>query len=131
MEIGLILAFALGFIVSKIFTILFLTKRVEWFILNVHLEALIFIGMVAEIVSFNRAIKRAAMLEAGKSLKEVENVEEYDRRLEERTKQAVIQTYKAAFPRDFKFMVENLTWDSALEEITKQIKTKGDKDAFQ
>ena len=124
MEIGLILAFTLGFVVCKIYTILFLTKRVYAFILDVHLQALFFLGMVAEDFAYSRAVKHLSLLESGKSIKEINNIKEYDLKKEREAKESIIRVYKAAFPRDFKFMIEDLTWDSALEELTKQIRNQ-------
>jgi Na+/H+ antiporter NhaC len=124
METGLILAFAMGFIVCKIFTILFLTKRLEAFILEIHLQALFFLGMIAEDFAYSRANKYLSMLESGKSTKEIDNLKEYDLKKEREAKESIIRVYKAAFPRDFKFMVEGMTWDTALEELTKQIKNQ-------
>ena len=124
METGLILAFAMGFIVCKIFTILFLTKRLEAFILEIHLQALFFLGMIAEDFAYSRTNKYLSMLESGKSTKEINNLKEYDLKKEREAKESIIRVYKAAFPRDFKFMVEGMTWDTALEELTKQIKNQ-------
>ena len=124
METGLILAFAMGFIVCKIFTILFLTRRLEAFILEVHLQALFFLGMAAEDFAYSRANKYFSLMESGKSLKEIENLKEYDLKKEKEAKESIIRVYKSAFPRDFKFMVKDLTWDTALEQLTKQIRNQ-------
>tara|TARA_R110000824_G_scaffold117717_2_gene269752 strand:+ start:420 stop:800 length:381 start_codon:yes stop_codon:yes gene_type:complete len=124
MEVGLILAFALGFIVCKIFTILFLTRRLEAFILEVHLQTLFFLGMIAEDFAYSRAHKYLSLLESGKTSKEISNVKEYDLKKEREVKESIIRVYKAAFPRDFNFIVQDLTWDTALEELTKQIRNQ-------
>tara|TARA_R110001583_G_scaffold69833_1_gene197943 strand:+ start:590 stop:970 length:381 start_codon:yes stop_codon:yes gene_type:complete len=124
MKTALILAFALGFIVCKIYTILFLTKRVYAFILEVHLQMLFFMGMVTEDFAYSRTNKYLSLLESGKSLKEVNNVKEHDLKKEREAKESIIRVYKAAFPQDFKFMVEDMTWDSAIEDLTKQIRNQ-------
>ena len=124
MKTALILAFALGFIVCKIYTILFLTKRVYAFILDIHLQTLFFLGLIAEDFAQSRANKYLSLLESGKSLKEINNIKEYDMKKEMESKDSIIRIYKAAFPQDFKFMIEDMTWDSALEDLTKQIRNQ-------
>tara|TARA_R110002110_G_C13029684_1_gene678727 strand:- start:1 stop:255 length:255 start_codon:yes stop_codon:yes gene_type:complete len=81
-------------------------------------------GMVTEDFAYSRANKYLSLLESGKSLKEVNNVKEHDLKKEREAKESIIRVYKAAFPQDFKFMIEDMTWDSALEELTKQIRNQ-------
>ena len=64
------------------------------------------------------------ILESGKTSKEISNVKEYDLKKEREVKESIIRVYKAAFPRDFNFIVQDLTWDTALEELTKQIRNQ-------
>ena len=124
MEPKLILAFALGFILCKIFNILFLTKTLYGFIIQVHLETLFFLGLVAEDFAFTRTIKYSKLMASGKSVKEIENITKRDLEMEEKTKESIINVYKSAFPKDFNFIIKDITWDSALSELTKKIKNQ-------
>jgi len=124
MELQFILAFTLGFIFCKIFNILFLTKSVYRFIIQVHLESLFFLGIVAENLAFVRALKYKALLESGKSKEDIKRAKLSDAAAEEQTKEAIITVYKTSFPQRFDFIVKDMTWDSALADLTKQIKNQ-------
>lgn len=124
MELQLILAFALGFIVCKIFNILFLTKRAYAFILQVHLQTLFFIGNAAESLSYIRATKEILLLSTGKTEEETDAIMERYDVLEQQIKNRIIDSYKETFPSNFGFMVRDMTWDSAMKDLTTFIKNE-------
>ncbi len=130
MEPRFILAFALGFIFCKIFNILFLTKSLYGFIIQVHLETLFFLGIVAEDLAFIRALKYRALLESGKNKEDVKRALLSDAAAEEQAREAIINVYKSSFPPSFNFIVKDMTWDSALADLTTKIKNQRSNDAL-
>jgi|TARA_A100001515_G_scaffold67999_2_gene54104 esterase/lipase len=124
MELKLILAFALGFIVCKIFNILFLTRSAWAFILEIHLQTLSFIGNVEQTLAYVRATKQIILMSSGKSEKEVSSIMQRYDQLEQKIKDTIIDSYKEAFPDNFKFIVKDMTWDSAMEDLTTFIKNQ-------
>jgi hypothetical protein len=125
-----ILAFVLGFVFCKIFNILFLTKSLYKFILQVHLETLYFLGLVAENLAFIRALKYKAILESGQNDEDVKRARLSDAAAEEQAKEAIVTVYKTSFPQRFDFIVKDMTWESAMADLTNKIKNQRSKDAL-
>ena len=58
------------------------------------------------------------------TLTSIEQDSTVPRNIREKIKDTIIDSYKEAFPDNFKFIVKDMTWDSAMEDLTTFIKNQ-------